>query len=503
MVDVNEPFDLSLFDSLEVEKLFVKNNERINNDIALYEYFEEDKQLALLGMDPKSQKKYFLNTSHPFCALALGLQGSGKSHTVGCLLESCLVPYKLRRKGPPIVKLLNPMNALVLHYDSSPLSECEIRGLLSPNPDLPNQVCFDSKKTSVVLSNSYFDSRKDHYNNFPDVAMKRLLFRWSDLTADNIRTIMRVNESSPLYVTSMFNILRNHGTQGKLPPYRDFKKEVERTCTVPGQRGPLQQRLDILESLIVDCPSNEKYANHAFDFSTFYEPSHLTIMDLTDPFLSAEDANAIFQIIVEKFQKAQPPSTAEETTANKKKKNKKNKNAMVASKKVSKLLMLDEAHKYLSGVPSDMLTRTLVSAARLMRHDGLRLIIGTQSPLSIANELIELMSIVFVHRFHSIDWFNHLHRKVPLSLTQPVSESPLEEPVSELTNNDIFRTICELDTGTAMVFSSKIAVKESSRKDANKNVTKSELQTCKKSVTRIMSIRQRITMDMGVSIINE
>ena len=36
-----------------------------------------------------------------------------------------------------------------------------------------------------------------------------------------------------------------------------------------------------------------------------------------------------------------------------------------------KLLALDEAHKFMDGLKSDGLSNTIVSAARMMRHDGL------------------------------------------------------------------------------------------------------------------------------------
>ena len=49
-----------------------------------------------------------------------------------------------------------------------------------------------------------------------------------------------------------------------------------------------------------------------------------------------------------------------------------------------------------------------------MRHDGLRIIVSTQSPLSLPPELLELSSLTMLHRFYSHDWFEHLARKMPL-----------------------------------------------------------------------------------------
>lgn len=69
-----------------------------------------------------------------------------------------------------------------------------------------------------------------------------------------------------------------------------------------------------------------------------------------------------------------------------------------------KLLVLDEAHKFMDGVVSDGLSQAIVNAARLMRHDGMRLIVSTQSPKALAPELLELVTLAILHRFHSRDW---------------------------------------------------------------------------------------------------
>ena len=69
-----------------------------------------------------------------------------------------------------------------------------------------------------------------------------------------------------------------------------------------------------------------------------------------------------------------------------------------------KLLALDEAHKFMDGVAADGLSEAIVNVARLMRHDGMRLAVSTQSPAALAPELLELVTVAVLHRFHSRDW---------------------------------------------------------------------------------------------------
>lgn len=60
---------------------------------------------------PKDDPRLFFNVSSPSSVFICGSQGSGKSHTLSCLLEGCLIPSRAGR-------LLNPLTAVVFHYDT-------------------------------------------------------------------------------------------------------------------------------------------------------------------------------------------------------------------------------------------------------------------------------------------------------------------------------------------------------------------------------------------------
>ena len=100
------------------------------------------------------------------------------------------------------------------------------------------------------------------------------------------------------------------------------------------------------------------------------------------------------------------------------------------------LIVFDEAHKYLCGSSiNDALSKTIVSTVRQMRHSGTRVVVSTQSPLTIPPELRELVTIASLHRFHSHDWFSFLKTKIPL-------------------RDEMFAQIMSLPTGHALMFSS-------------------------------------------------
>ena len=64
----------------------------------------------------------YLNTNEPFCLVTVGVQGGGKSHTLATILEGCLIPFP---EGD-FCRLKAPMSTLVLHYDESESSRCEV-----------------------------------------------------------------------------------------------------------------------------------------------------------------------------------------------------------------------------------------------------------------------------------------------------------------------------------------------------------------------------------------
>ena len=387
----------------------------------------------------------YFNTHEPFCFVTVGVQGAGKSHTSTCVLESCLVPFKPGN----IVKLNSPMTSMVLHYDQNTSSICEAAGLLSPNPSIKtrmNQVGHDvgavpNDKAVILVSPAFYKQRKKFYGDY--CVVKPLLFRWRSLTADHIKRIMRIESGeNQLYVASFLNLLRGYQRQAVVPEFSDFMKQVRNVCSAGTQKGPLDQRIALLESVVAESPQNASLVGESLDLmSATKQGIHFIITDLTDPLLSKEEANGLFQVLTEQFR--------------------------TLPTKGGKVLCLDEAHKYMDGVKADGLSEAIVNAARLMRHDGVRLVVSTQSPKALAPELLELVSIACLHHFHSPDWWSYLQSKLPL-------------------NQDAFERILSLNSGEAVVFATS--------HDLSLSANNIEGSHCLP-----LRIRPRITEDLGSS----
>lgn len=97
----------------------------------------------------ETDPRLFFNVSHPSSVFICGSQGSGKSHTLSCLLENCLIQSKAG-------KLPNPLTGLVFHYDTffSDVtgSPCEA-AFLSSHPDVKVRVlCSPTNIWSITVS---------------------------------------------------------------------------------------------------------------------------------------------------------------------------------------------------------------------------------------------------------------------------------------------------------------------------------------------------------------
>jgi hypothetical protein len=397
-------------------------------------------EFGLMGEIPGGRSVY-LNTHEPFCLVTVGVQGAGKSHTLGVVLENCLIPF------PSVVALSAPMTTMILHYDANPLTPCEAIGLCASSSSFQSTFGYDaphllSHNVAVLVSASYYTQRRAMYaSTHVNCRVVPLLFSWQSLTASQLKLLMRIDESDgQLYVSQMLDLLRRFQRLGRLPAFNEFMREMDQLCTLPGQGSAFKQRKRLLESIILECPLNSSLKHVATDLKEILAPGVMVVADLTDPLLSPPEANDIFQVLVEKFRAL--PSRG------------------------GKLLVVDEAHKFMSGSKVDGLGRTIVNCVRLMRHDGLRVVISSQSPLSLLPELLELVTVAVIHRFHSAAWFTHLCNKIPLSA-------------------EVFDDVRLLDDGEAVVIAARQSIQDVS------------------SITTFrLCVRPRFTRDLGASLLN-
>jgi hypothetical protein len=342
--------------------------------------------------------RIFINTNAPFSALVCGVQGSGKSHTTSVLLESCLI--KSRRLGT----LPAPLSSLVFHYDTGGkfARPCEA-AYLSDTDENRTGMFVTPPVTVLVLPNSV-PVMKNIYAGLRSVDVAPLHFCQEDINGERLLSMMKVDEGNqmPLYMEAIMTILRE--MEGNFN-YTTFRERLEEQKFTAGQKAMLNIRLGLLDSCL-------KGGTQANSIQSHFKPGHLTIIDLSSNFMDGSTACGFFDIILGLFINSN-------------------------STDQRKLVVLDEAHKYLSdNGSSSKLTESLLSVIRQQRHLGTRVVISTQEPTVVPEKFLDLFSFVIAHKFSSPKWLKHLSHHLPSVAT---SYDKLLQKVSTL----VSRSSCE------------------------------------------------------------
>ncbi|KAK1141817.1 hypothetical protein N8T08_008482 [Aspergillus melleus] len=174
--------------------------------------------------------RVFFNVTSPSSTFICGSQDSGKSHTLSCMLENCLIPSK---SGC----LERPLTALIFHYDA-----------------------FISDTMGSLCEAAYLSSNhnvKYKYSWLKNVEVEPLQVDESDLNTQRILDLMAASQGDgpmPLYMHTVLRILRKLRIQQQATGmgfnYEEFKSRLLNYNLTIAQTEPLKQRLDTLESFL-------------------------------------------------------------------------------------------------------------------------------------------------------------------------------------------------------------------------------------------------------------
>lgn len=483
-------------------------------------------QYGLIGADisdaarTKSDPRVFWNIAAPSSFFICGSQGSGKSHHLSCLLENALVPCAAN-------VLPRPLTGIIFHCDTfisdSGGSPCEAAWLASNTNIEVRVLC---PPTNIYMM-------RQMYSKLPGVKVEELRLKESDFNTTRMMDLMAISSGNtvPLYMSVVNRLIREQRIKHKGDTkfdYLDFKMRLGEQNLTDAQLLPLTQRLDTLESFMVDCPAKEldiapsrskgsggrghpahlkpvksnsalaAKGGKAIDWTP--KNGTLTIVDLSCPCVTSEMACSLFNISLSLFLEQNPES-------------------------VGRVIALDEAHKYMNDSPdSQTLTNSLLSVIRLQRHVGARILIATQEP-TISPKLLDLCSVTVCHRFTSPEWFKALKHHIAAASTDPTDPAPSkgaevwEKGVKKEEDTDgdcirldddgvgtlvlekgyaeIFTKIVSLKTGEALVFAPSAAI--GVKKAPGEVAALGTVQRLAHGVMKIR-VRNRITADGGRSI---
>lgn len=399
---------------------------------------------------PDNLEMFYYNVAAPSSIFICGSQGSGKSHTLSCLLENCLFQSDANELPRPLTGLLFDYDSLTSDDKGSP---CEA-SFLASNPNVKVRVLCAPTNTGFI---------KQTYQRI-SVHVEPLRIREQDLNTKRMKDLMAIaaGEKMPLYMHVVNRILKNlRIAQQNLPgtkfSYKAFLKMLNKEDLTEHQRVPLDQRLENLESFMA---TGNQGGN---DWTP--RAGQLTIVDLSCPCVTSEGAALLFNICLSLF--------------------------LEQDKSLGRVIALDEAHKYMSdSLEASVLTEQLLCTIRLQRHLAARILISTQEP-TVSPKLLDLCSVTIVHRFTSPEWLRALQKHLAgvSETTGTVGQLVDGSAAPAQLDQSLLRQIVQLRVGEALVFAPSAMIAF----NAGQLVKGSD-------IVLKLRVRKRVTHDGGKSI---
>lgn len=241
-----------------------------------------------------AREPILLNMNAPNSAFICGSQGSGKSYTLTCMLENCLMNNK------DTTKLTSPVAGVVFHYDQDSSAVAEAAHLRSRGIKVNVLVTRSSAATDI----------SERYLNLPGpkekMTIQTLMLQDRHLSVERMLKLMAFSESEgsvPLYMEVIQRILREIAISGKKFQFDAFLQRIKKERFQPAQEVTMNMRLALLKSFMATKGTVETKVD-CFQL----RPGELTIVDLSDPLMDQASACILFDICLALFKENRPKS---------------------------------------------------------------------------------------------------------------------------------------------------------------------------------------------------
>ena len=326
-------------------------------------------QFGLLGEISGRKVALDLNQTHTISLF--GVQGGGKSYTLGSVIEMACMPI------PGVNALPYPLAGVIFHYSSTLDYQPEFTSMALPNTgdaevdELRARYGATPRALDDVVILTPAAKVEERRAEFPGIEVMRIAFSAGELNASHWKFLMGAVGSQSLYIRQLALIMKR--LRGNLT-LEALRRAV--------QESGLTDSLKELAGLRLDFA--EEYIDDAFRLTNVLRPGRLVIVDLRDEFIDKDEALGLFVVLLQMFA---------DTT--------------YRGRRFNKLVVFDEAHKYI-GSPD--LVAGLIEVVREMRHKGTSIMVASQDPPSVPTSLIELSTQIILHKFNSPAWLKHIQK---------------------------------------------------------------------------------------------
>lgn len=336
---------------------------------------DDSPQFGILGKTTSNGRLIGIDLNECNTISLFGVQGAGKSYTIGSITEMVL------RQFSNVNKLPAPMASVIFHYSDSLDYAPEFTSMVYPNDEARQLAKLKAEygaepgaiKDVVLLAPS--DKVELRKKEYPDVEVHPIGFDSGELMVKDWMFLLGAMGNDSTYIRELKQIMKSCRNNMSLKNIRECVANNNHFSST--QRSLAVQKLDFAEEYITDGVKLQQYLH----------PGRLIIVDLRDEFIEKDEALGLFVVMLSIFSNVK----AEDGSM------------------FNKFIVFDEAHKYMN---DRELVESITTAIREMRHKGTSIMIASQDPMSLPTEIIELSSIVVMHKFSSPAWVKHVQKAI-------------------------------------------------------------------------------------------
>lgn len=345
-------------------------------------------QYGILG-ESIHGKKVAIDLSETNTISLFGIQGGGKSYTIGTISEMVLKQFS------NINELPSPLAGVIFHYSESMDYEPEFTSMIYPNnkedelSKLKERYGAEPDNIEDVIILTPLDKMEERQSEYPSIKVLPIAFNSKELNVQDWMFLLGAIGNDSAYIKQLKAIMKEHRRNITIDAITQSVEDSELLSNA--QKALARQKLSFAR----------EYIDDEYTMRKALKPGRLIIVDLRDEFIVKDEALGLFVIMLNIFSSVKNINGAH----------------------FNKFIVFDEAHKYMDNKD---LTGNIVTAIREMRHKGVSIMIASQDPPSLPNEIIELSSAVLLHKFNSPQWLKHIQKSITqLSVLTPSDMSVL------------------------------------------------------------------------------
>ena len=297
-------------------------------------------QFGILGKMNSNGRVIGLDLNECNTISLFGVQGAGKSYTIGSITEMVL------RQFSKVNLLPAPMASVIFHYSDSMDYAPEFTSMVYPNDEAGQLAKLKAeygaepgsiKDVILLAPESQVETRKVEY---PDIDVHPIGFDSSELAVRDWMFLLGAMGNDSTYIKELKQIMKACRNDMSLVNIRNGVANSNHMSTL--QRSLAEQKLDFAEEYITDGNKLQQYL----------KPGRLIIVDLRDEFIEKDEALGLFVVMLNIFSSVMK----------------------VDGRAFNKFIVFDEAHKYMN---DKELVGSITTAIREMRHKGVSIMIAS------------------------------------------------------------------------------------------------------------------------------